>query len=805
MLPQNRPPVLGAYGAAADRSQLQAVLVVLLIAVLALGPGGYSRAADHPDIAPSRFPDREARLKLLVGTEKRPTGAWSPDGGTRLSPANPEGLTSTESEDDYDVRYSSLDIDITNTSGRTIRGAATHRIQSLISGLSAVTFDLNNALTVDSVLAGGHSVPFTRTTGTVTATLLHALPFGEQATLRVVYEGPPPQSLGVGLYFDVHNGRPFVWNLSEPDGCRNWWPCKDRPDDKADSTDLRVTAQDWMTVTSNGLLRSVVSGAPGTKIWSWHCSYPISTYLVSLTAGDFVRLDDSYAIPGGGTMPLNYWVFPEQTASATTDFSITSAAINAYATRFGPYPFLREKYGVTVFGWGGGMEHQTNTSYGWTLITGTHSYDWIYVHELSHEWWGDNVTCATWADSWLNEGFASWCEAAWEESLGGSSAYIGYLLSSETVYDPSGPIYNYPDPFDGNTVYNKGGWALHMLRGVLGDSTFLAALRDYRALYQGRSVTTEGLRSSFEHTSGRDLSWFWNEWIYGLNRPHYVYSTLVENLQDGRKRLYLHLDQSPQAGVGYFTMPVRIRVTAGSAYNYVFSNDPDHEDFTVDLPSAPTGVGIDPDNWILRTVNSGPYGFNLVSSDLPPVALDSLVAIPLVTRGGRTPYTWGTLDPPPSGLALNPQTGVLSGSAQASGAYSFRVTVRDSSSPARADTQRIRISVVPATSGVPEAPLASVSGSILTTPNPSRGPVRFTLPSASAAAIRWELFDPGGRLVGEATVPESRAGGSVSVVWQGLGKDGRPLPDGVYLIRAQEAGPAGASPAIRTGRFVIVR
>ncbi|MEZ4654084.1 MAG: M1 family aminopeptidase [Candidatus Eisenbacteria bacterium] len=562
---------------------------------------------------------------------------------------------------------------VSDTTGETIRGVATEVLTSTTPTLGQITMDLIDAMTVESVEVDGSSAPFLHTQDLLTVTLGTPIPEGESATVRVSYHGHPPQD-GYGLYFDTHAGRSFIWTISEPSDARRWWPVKDRPDDKADSCRVRITAPVSMTATSNGRLESTAPGLSGTQVWTWVERHPIAPYLICVNAGDFEVVSDSWDRPGGGTMPIDSYVFPEQMGAAATDFSIAPGALSAFSERFGIYPFADEKYGITVFGWGGGMEHQTNTSYGHFLITGDHRYDWIYVHELSHQWWGDNVTCATWADTWLNEGFASWCEALWYEHEGGFGAYRDYMTQSQRVRDPSGPIYDYPDPFDGNTIYNKGAWAAHMLRGVLGDSVMFSALADYRVAYQNRSVTTEQLRASLEASSGRDLSWFFDEWIYGMNRPHYRVSSFAESHGSGQ-RVYVHLDQT-QADP-YFTMPVQIRVQAGvEEKTAVLFNDPDHEDLVVDLESGgPVSVTVDPDQWILRTVESGAYELNLITTALPAAATGASVSDTLVARGGTPPYSWQAIDALPAGIVLGLHDGVLSGTPTQDGDYAFRVEV----------------------------------------------------------------------------------------------------------------------------------
>ncbi len=391
----------------------------------------------------------------------------------------------------------------------------------------------------------------------------------------------------------------MIWSLSEPEGARIWFPCKDRPDDKA-TAEMVYTVPQTYTATSNGLLTGVTTDTgAGTKTYTWVENYPLASYLISVAAYPYSAFSDTYVPIGGGTMPVDYYVYPEDLAKAQVSFTPTVAMIGFYAATFGEYPFVDEKYGMTEFEFGGAMEHQANTSYGRGLINGTHTNDRIIAHELSHQWWGDAVSPRIWADVWLNEGFASYSEALWEEHLNGAAAYRTYMNQKFYRTTWSGPVYN-PTNLFGTTVYYKGAWVQHMLRHVVGDAAFFQSQRNWFENHKYGVGDTAGYRAEVEAAAGgADLAWFFDEWVYGLGMPSYRWSWSAANTGGGY-RLYVRVDQV-QTTAPAFRMPIDLDVTTASGtVRYVIQDSLASQDFQIPLAEAPTTVALDPDDWILK-------------------------------------------------------------------------------------------------------------------------------------------------------------------------------------------------------------
>jgi len=513
------------------------------------------------------------------------------------------------SQDDYDVLYYDIDIAF-DPPNEDVDGIVKIRAASVVDGLTTVILDLYDNLTVTSVTRGGTPLSYSHTSDRITVTLDQSFDDGQIFEVTVAYHGDPVNG---ALDFDTHGGGwPIVSSLSEPSGAREWWPCKDTPADKADSARIALTVPDNLAAASEGTLISVVDNGDGTKTYEWFEGHPITTYLVSVAISNYTSWTDYYNY-ARGTMPITNYVYPEHLADAQEDLNITADAIGIFAGLYGEYPFLDEKYGHAVFPWGGAMEHQTCTSYGAVLIRGDHYYDYILVHELSHQWWGDWVTCRTWNDIWLNEGFASYSEALWTEAVGGFEDYKDYMDYFDYYGYFDGPIYD-PWLLFGRTVYKKGAWVLHMLRHVLGGKDeLLQVLDDYgQAHAYGTAITSE-FQAAAEGVYGASLDWFFQPWVYGENRPVYEYGWIASDAGTHWDVL-LHIDQV-QTDAGLFTMPIDIVVqTAAGDDTLSVWNDQWSQDFFLTADAEPTGLLFDPDEWILREVS---YVGTGVSDDAP--------------------------------------------------------------------------------------------------------------------------------------------------------------------------------------------
>ena len=501
--------------------------------------------------------------------------------------------------------YYKLDLRITTTP-QYLRGVVTMKAFSIQDGVSQITLDLMQSMTIDSVRVGGVKTSAVQHSSSFDVTLDRSYNTGELMVVEIFYRGRPGAS-GMGSFeFSTHASKPWVYTLSEPYGAKDWWPCKDHPLDKADSADIIVTCDSSFRVGSNGKLISVIDNGNGTKTHHWQERYPIATYLICVAMTNYAQFSNWFKYSPIDSMEVLTYALPEDLSTAVAGAPFSVDGLRIYSSLFGLYPFINEKYGHAEFGWGGAMEHQTMT------YTCCFSED-ILVHELSHHWFGDMITCRTWPDIWLNEGFATYCEALYFERKYGISWYWAYVNSDMSgAKHAVGSIYvqdtsDVNNVFDGSRSYDKGGVVLHMLRHVLGDSAFFHSMYNYAntASLRFSTASTSDFQAVCESTSGKSLGYFFNEWIYGENYPHYIFGWSASPSVHGYTVTVPLGQATGTSNPTFFTMPIDLKVvSAGWDTTVTVLNDSALQTFTFDVSHNPTSVQLDPDGWILKDFTS---------------------------------------------------------------------------------------------------------------------------------------------------------------------------------------------------------
>jgi aminopeptidase N len=512
----------------------------------------------------------------------------------------------TPEQGQYDALHYTIDIAF-RQSPATVAGTVTILLESLVDSLYEIHIDLDDVLTVSNVeIVGGGTPPWSHSSDLITITLSPGLAQGEQLEIAIEYSGDPTLAQYDGMFFSSYGGYPIYYSLSEPWSARTWWPCKDYPDDKA-TFDIYLAVDSGLFAASNGTYLgwtiSTPFGLPFRR-HHWVENYPMPTYLFSVSASVYVELTDDYVYAPEETMQVIHYVYPSKETQAEIDFDIAVPCLEFFSSVFGLYPFIDDKYGIAMCNVGGGMEHQTLTSYGYMLVTGSHTYDYIYVHELAHQWFGDLITCEDWTHIWLNEGFASYCEALWFEHLGGESALHADMENKDNPSHWSGPILRSPDEqnpwyYFNSVVYDKAAWVLHMLRHVMGDGVFFTMMYDYATNpdFAFSSIGTDDFVDFCEGYYGGPLDWFFDPWLTRTDRLEYSWEWHTYALA-GQEVLTIVVDQvQPDP----YTMPVDFTISLKGSVEIdtVLWVDASHNEYQLHFDKEVMGVAMDPDRWIL--------------------------------------------------------------------------------------------------------------------------------------------------------------------------------------------------------------
>jgi aminopeptidase N len=511
---------------------------------------------------------------------------------------------------EVDVRHLLLDVRL-DVPATSVSGTATHTVRALNDGLRAVTFD-GIGLDVSSVTAAGVPAKWVTDGERITVSLAPPLARGEECTIAIRYSARPR----MGLYFIAPDkGYPekpaMAWTQGQDEDHRFWFPCIDFVGVKF-SFELRATVPAGWTTLSNGTLFSDRDNGDGTHTVHWRQEAPLSTYLITLVAGDFARIDASR--PG---LPIEYLVEPGDVADGQRTFARTPEMIALFERLFGcPYPW--DKYSQVVvrdfiFG---GMENTSATTMTRNILFDAKAArdfdnDGLISHELAHQWFGDLLTCRDWSHGWLNEGFATYLEMLWDEYRKGRDEYDIGVLENTVFYLAERyrrpivtKVFNEPiDLFDRH-LYEKGSLVLHMLRGVLGDEPFFRSIGRYLRDNRYRSVVTSDVTDAILAETGRDLEWFFDQWTGRPGHPSFKVSWSWDD-RTSSASVTVKQTQKTDDGTPLFRMPVSIDFTTGRGRPRAFTVDvcAAEQTFVFVLPAKPDLCRFDPGNNVLKELD----------------------------------------------------------------------------------------------------------------------------------------------------------------------------------------------------------
>ena len=508
-----------------------------------------------------------------------------------------EVLKDSKEMDNYDVTYYKIDINI-DIDAEFIESEITIRARICEDQTEEIELNFTNNLTVTDISQDGTSLSFIHADEIITVTLDNIYNIDDMIEIVVSYEGYPDAKLSDGMKFESHSGTPNVFTMCSPKGARKWWACKDTPADKPDSLDLWITYPDEYVCASNGLLIEQIDNGDDTVTDKWHESYPVATYLTSLAISNYQIYSQTYT-SADETMPIDHYLFPELYSICVNLFNITPEMITFYASVYGEYPFIEEKYGhaLCVNLSCLAMEHQTCTSFR-SAYVGDPGAESTVAHELSHQWAGDCLSIGSWEHVWLKEGFARYSEALWAENVYGSQGLHDFMNALDTGTDLDPCLRRDPEGsasqiFD-IVIYSKGGWTMHMLRGVLGDIDFFEAVYNLMQNPQFKygNFLTDDLRDVAEAASGLELDWFFHEWFYNEGRPYYNYTTYTSDMEDS---LIIATQSEGTFGQNFaMQLPVCVNET-----DYSIFADSGFSYNKLPLAGALDDLVFDPDNWVL--------------------------------------------------------------------------------------------------------------------------------------------------------------------------------------------------------------
>jgi aminopeptidase N len=515
----------------------------------------------------------------------------------------------------YDVNYYRLNL-VVDPGVQYVNGIVTTYFTPTTTDFNTIYFNLRNNMIVDSVKYHGSLISnySFNTTTTLQINLPTTINQNTNDSISVYYQGAPIIDAFGSFRSSTTNcggsNNKVMWTLSEPYGAKNWWPCKEGLDDKADSLDMVVTCPIPYKVGSNGILAQEITNSNDTKTYIWKHRYPIPAYLVAFAVADYTAYSDWVPIVGSSPIEVLNYVYPCNTTAASQT-PLLIPIFQYFNTTFGEYPYKNEKYGHAQCGFGGGMEHSTMSFMGGFSKS-------LMAHELAHQWFGDKITCGSWQHIWLNEGFATYLEGLTCEQQLGDQSWLNWKAGkiNNVTSSPSGSTFvtdttNIGSIFSGRLVYNKGALILHMLRWKLGDLSFFEGMNNYindPSLAYGFAKSQDFI-SVMETTANVDLTDYFNDWLYGQGHPNY---TITWTKDEDCNKVYVTINQSHSANLGtFFEMKVPLKFSNGTMSETVVfdQNSPTSLTFEHPLSFAPTSVTFDPDKWLCAkaTVTEVPF------------------------------------------------------------------------------------------------------------------------------------------------------------------------------------------------------
>jgi aminopeptidase N len=510
---------------------------------------------------------------------------------------------------DYDLQHSKIALKF-EVDQKKVIGDVTHNVSILKDGTSKLEFD-SVGLSIQSVTLNKGTAKFETTDKKLIVPLSHAAKNGEKFEVEIKYEGKTSK----GAYFilpdkDYPNQPKEIWTQGESEDTRYYLPTYDYPNDRLTTETILTVPSTWITV-ANGKLVSVKEAGNGLKTWTWQENVPSSTYLITVVAGEFDEVKDSWR-----GRPVTYYAPKGRGDRLKINYSRTPQMMELFSKKLG-VDYAWEKYTQAMVDdfVAGGMENSsatTNTSSSLVHPLLAPEYatgqDPLISHELGHQWFGDLVTCKDWGNIWLNEGFATFLETVWSENYFPKDQSEYERWESIREWFGQGNLWAKPivrhdfddsSEFDGN-AYGKGGLVLYMLRHQLGEEAFYRGLKHYLEVNRGKNVVTADLAKAIEEETHTNMDQFFTEWVYGAGAPKF---DLSYSYDDAKHQVLLKVKQTQkvEGRVGLFQIPIEVEITtAAGAKTYPITVSKAEEAFSLPADSTPKMVLFDKGGQILK-------------------------------------------------------------------------------------------------------------------------------------------------------------------------------------------------------------
>jgi len=508
-----------------------------------------------------------------------------------------KGMPALSAPSGMDIKYHRIELTL-DPAVREVTSKVTTIFAQSTNDHHTLSFDLRDNMIVTAIRCGNQLITNYIHQNNQLIIPISGLPIGLTDSISVEYHGVPVNDGSDSFSLSHHAGAPVLYTLSEPYGARDWWPCSQNLNDKIDSVDLIITVPPGNRAATNGMLISE-EHLSDRSIYHWKHKHPIAAYLIGVSVTNYVYYSDYAPVGNGDSIEILNYVYPESLADARTHTQGIIPPFQHFCQWFGLYPFADERYGHAQWNWGGGMEHQTMS------FMGDFGYD-LMAHELAHQWYGDYLTCGSWRDIWLNEGFATYLVGlCYEVDMDGMYwEPFKRLTINRVIGQPGGSVYCYDTTnvdrvFDSRLSYSKGGIVLHMLRGQMGDSDFFKAMKEYLhdPDHAAGYATTEDFISHVNAVSDSSYQEFFNDWVYGGGYPTYHMTYRVN--EDHSVELEISQETSDPS-VDFFEMkvPLRFYGPSGQTRTIMVHHTQNGQVFKVDPGFKTDSIKFDPDRWI---------------------------------------------------------------------------------------------------------------------------------------------------------------------------------------------------------------